>query len=268
MHESSGAAKLFLASNLISNVSGEATKNADETDFGHEWRRGGTLLAVIGYRYDSEADGQTTRRVAESGSGRSCVLRWSRGRLGPSRQNETIQNLNFIHPSITMKLESLEKLFVHELKDLYSAEKQIIEALPKMSAAAHSPRLKKAFDDHLQETLEHVARIEKVFTSLDFEPGGEHCAGAEGLIKEGDDMIGMEADPQVKDAGLICAAQRVEHYEMAGYGNAVALATALGYDDAVEILRETLEEEGKADRDLTHLAQREILFKAAVSKPY
>lgn len=163
-----------------------------------------------------------------------------------------------------MKLESLEKLFVHELKDLYSAEKQIAEALPKMSDAASSPRLKEAFDNHLDETKTHISRIEDIFTSLDYSPGGERCDAAEGLIKEGDAMIEMDADENVRDAGLIGAAQRVEHYEMAGYGNAVALASALGLDDAAASLRMTLEEEGKADRDLTHLAQKEILFQAAV----
>lgn len=164
-----------------------------------------------------------------------------------------------------MKLESLEKLFVHELKDLYSAEKQIVEALPKMSKAAESPRLKEAFDNHLEETKTHITRIEAIFETLDYKPGGEHCDGAEGLIKEGQAMIDMEADERVRDAGLICAAQRVEHYEMAGYGNAVAIASALGYDEAAKTLRLTLEEEGKADRDLSHLAQKEILFQAAVS---
>ncbi|MCB1208348.1 MAG: ferritin-like domain-containing protein [Verrucomicrobiales bacterium] len=164
-----------------------------------------------------------------------------------------------------MNLDSLEKLFVHELKDLYSAEKQIAVALPKMSQAAHSPRLQKAFNHHLAETKTHIARIETIFEQLAFSPGGEHCTGAEGLIAEGEDMIEMEGDPKVKDAGLICAAQRIEHYEMAGYGCAVALANALGLSDAAQTLRQTLEEEGKTDRDLTYLAEKEILFQAAVA---
>ncbi len=164
-----------------------------------------------------------------------------------------------------MKLDSLQKLFVHELKDLYSAENQILKALPKLAEAAKSEKLAQAFTSHLEETKTHVSRLEKIFESLDFGPGGEHCSGAEGLIKEGEDMIGMDAEPRVKDVGLVCAAQRVEHYEMAGYGGAVALATSLGYGEAAEILRKTLEEEGKADRDLTHLCQKELLFQAAVS---
>ncbi len=164
-----------------------------------------------------------------------------------------------------MKLNSLQKLFVHELKDLYSAEKQFAKALPKLSEAASSPRLKEAFDHHLEQTKTHISRIEAVFKSLDFAPGGEHCSGAEGLVKEGEDMIEMKGDDQVRDAGLICAAQRVEHYEMAGYGSAVALATALGLSEAAETLRTTLEEEGKTDRDLSHLAEKEILFRAAVA---
>lgn len=164
-----------------------------------------------------------------------------------------------------MKLDSYEKLLVHELKDLYSAEKQILKALPKLSEAANNPQLKRAFDNHREETKKHISRIEEVFNQLDFEPGGEHCSGAEGLIEEGEDMIAMDGDENVKDAGLICAAQRVEHYEMAGYGNAVFLATALGKDSIVEILRKTLEDEGKADRDLTHIAKQEILSSMAVA---
>ncbi|MFC5051934.1 ferritin-like domain-containing protein [Rubritalea spongiae] len=164
-----------------------------------------------------------------------------------------------------MKLDSLEKLLVHEMKDLYSAEKQILKALPKMAEAAHNPHLKKVFEDHFEETKTHISRIESAFASLDYEPGGEHCSGAEGLIKEGEDMIGMDGDEQIKDAGLICAAQRVEHYEMAGYGNIVALANALGINEISKLMRESLEEEGKADRDLTYIAQKEVLFLGSVA---
>jgi len=164
-----------------------------------------------------------------------------------------------------MRLDSLKKLFVHELKDLYSAEKQILKALPEMAKAATSPRLAEAFRSHEKETETHVSRLENFFKNLQFGPGGEHCSGAEGLIEEGKAMIAMEAEPLVKDAGLVCAAQRVEHYEMAGYGGAVALATCLGLGEAADTLRLTLEEEGKADRDLTYLCHKELLFQAAVA---
>ena len=164
-----------------------------------------------------------------------------------------------------MKLENLDKLLVHELKDLHSAEIQMVEALPKMAKAATHPDLKKAFLDHLSETKKHVTRLEKIFSTMDFQPGGHRCEAMAGLIKEGSGMIHADAEPTVRDAGLISAAQRVEHYEIAAYGTAVALATKLGNHEVAEALRETLEEEGKADRDLTHLAERVINFKALIA---
>ncbi|WP_193212904.1 ferritin-like domain-containing protein [Luteolibacter marinus] len=164
-----------------------------------------------------------------------------------------------------MKLENLEKLLVHELKDLHSAEKQMLEALPKMADAATHPDLKKAFRDHLAETKTHVTRLESIFAGLDFQPGGHRCEAMAGLVKEGAGMISADADPTVRDAGLIAAAQRVEHYEIAAYGTAAALATKLGSHEIAATLRKTLEEEGKADRDLTHLAERVINFKALIA---
>lgn len=161
-----------------------------------------------------------------------------------------------------MKLDSLEKLYIHELKDLYSAEKQILEALPKMQEAARNDELKKAFQEHLKETETHVKRLEQVFETLPAKPGGEKCKGAEGLIAEGEDLIEADADEFVRDAGLIAAAQRVEHYEMAGYGSAIALAKKLGKYDQAELLQSTLEEEGLTDRKLTQLAERSINFEA------
>jgi ferritin-like metal-binding protein YciE len=161
-----------------------------------------------------------------------------------------------------MNLDNLRKLYVHELKDLYSAEKQLLEALPKMERAASDEGLKKAFADHLEETKRHVRRLEKIFEGLEFEPGGQKCAGMEGLIEEGSDMIEEDAPEDVKDAGLIAAAQRVEHYEMAGYGVARTYAEKLGDYDAADLLQETLNEEGAADRKLSTLATRRINFEA------
>lgn len=164
-----------------------------------------------------------------------------------------------------MKLENLEKLFVHELKDLYSAETQLVEALPKMAKAANHAKLKKAFEEHLVETRNHVSRLESIFKGLDFQPGGHRCEAMVGLIKEGEEMVKADAEPEVRDAGLIACAQRVEHYEIAAYGTSVALAMKLGMEEVASTLRETLEEEGKADRDLTHLAELVINFKAMVA---
>ncbi len=164
-----------------------------------------------------------------------------------------------------MKLDSLEKLFVHELKDIHSAERQILDALPKMEAAATNTELKAAFKKHHGETQVHIDRLEKIFSQLDYEPGGHKCRAAEGLVLEANDMIHADAEDAVRDAGLIGAAQRVEHYEMAAYGTAAALAEKLGKQELADILRKTLEEEGKTDRDLTHLALRFVNFKAAVA---
>lgn len=161
-----------------------------------------------------------------------------------------------------MILDSLEKLYVHELKDLYSAENQLLEAIPKMAEAANDASLRGAFEDHLDQTKEHVLRIEKLFDALSFAPGGHKCAAMEGLIEEGADVFKAEGDPEVIDAALIACAQRIEHYEMAAYGTAAAFAEKLGrYDDA-DLLHLTLEEEGKADRLLSRVAHRVVNFKA------
>lgn len=164
-----------------------------------------------------------------------------------------------------MNIDSLEKLFIHELKDLYSAESQLLKALPKMEEAASNEELKEAFRHHLKETKEQVKRLEKVFSKTSFEPGGEHCEGCEGLIKEGEERIHQIDRGEVRDAALISAAQRVEHYEMAGYGTAIAFARKLGQHELGEILAETLEEEGKADRTLTRLAEKSVNFEAMSS---
>jgi ferritin-like metal-binding protein YciE len=154
-----------------------------------------------------------------------------------------------------MHLESLHDLYVDELKDLYNAENQLLKALPKMAKAAAAPELRTAFEDHLEETRGQVERLERIFKKLDASPKGKKCKGMEGLIEEGKEVMGQDAEPAVLDAALIAAAQRVEHYEMAGYGCVRNYARLLGYDDAAELLQETLDEEGAADKKLTELAE-------------
>ena len=163
-----------------------------------------------------------------------------------------------------MAMETLNDLFVDELKDLYSAENQLIKALPKMAKAAENPELANAFNMHLQQTEEHARRIEEIFKAgLDSSPRGKKCAGMEGLIKEGSDVIHEEGASDVLDAAIIGAAQRVEHYEMAGYGTARAHAQQLGYNNAVRLLQQTLEEEAAANEKLTQIAQSGVNASAA-----
>lgn len=153
-----------------------------------------------------------------------------------------------------MELDTLKALYIEGLKDLHSAESQIIEALPKMQAGAHNPELKAAFGNHLEQSKEHLARIESICSDLGVSPKGKHCKGMEGLIKEGAELLKEDAAPDVKDAGLISAAQHVEHYEMAGYGTARTYAHLLGYDDQATLLQATLLEERGTDIGLTDLA--------------
>ena len=162
-----------------------------------------------------------------------------------------------------MKLNSLEDLLHHELKDLYSAETQLLKALPKMSDAATHPDLKAAFDEHLSQTEQHVERLEEIAERLEKKLTGHKCKAMEGLIEEGKDLISEDAEDSVRDAGLIGAAQRVEHYEIAGYGTARTLAECLGYDEVAEILEETLAEEKETDSRLTALAEESINAEAA-----
>lgn len=157
-----------------------------------------------------------------------------------------------------LKINDLHTLMVHELKDLYSAEHQILEALPAMADAASDSALVAAFRKHLVETREQIRRLDRVFKQLDFEPGGQHCKAMEGLIKEGADMVSEDAPADVKDAGLICAAQRVEHYEMAGYGCARTFARRLGLTEIADLLQETLDEEGTTDKALTKIAMSHV----------
>jgi ferritin-like metal-binding protein YciE len=154
---------------------------------------------------------------------------------------------------IQMEHKDLMELFVDELKDLYSAESQLIKALPKMAKAATSENLRAGFEHHLEQTKEHARRIEEICTELDEKPTGKKCGGMEGLIGEGKEMMD-EFEGDVLDAALISAAQRVEHYEIAGYGTVRTYAELLGKDRAVELLEETLEEEKETDQKLTELA--------------
>ena len=154
--------------------------------------------------------------------------------------------------------ETLRDLYLNELRDLYSAETQLLEALPKMADAASSSELKEAFTAHLTETDGHVRRLEQIFEALGEEPSGETCKAMEGLIEEGEDYVEASGDKQVRDAGLIGAAQRVEHYEIAGYGTTRTLATRLGESEAADSLQATLEEEEEADRTLTAIAESDV----------
>lgn len=154
-----------------------------------------------------------------------------------------------------MALKSLQDLYVDELKDLYSAEQQILKALPKMEKAATSSELKDAFRHHMDQTQEQVKRLDRIFVELDASPRGKKCLGMQGLIEESKEFLGERADPSVRDAGLISEAQRVEHYEMAGYGSVRTYAKMLGYQDAAKALQQTLNEEGETDHALTRLAE-------------
>jgi len=163
-----------------------------------------------------------------------------------------------------MEMQTLQDLYVDELKDLYSAENQIIKALPKMIKAASHNELKQAFTRHLRETERHVERIEQVCESLGVSPKGKKCVGMEGLLKEGAELIKEKPEPDVLDAGLISAAQHVEHYEMAGYGCVRTYARQLGYESQAEMLQATLDEEGATDKLLTEIAESSINIEAEV----
>lgn len=158
--------------------------------------------------------------------------------------------------------ESMEDLYVNQLEDLYDAEKRLTKALPKMANAAHDTKLKHAFEEHQKKTETHVKRLEQIFKQLDREPHRETCQAMKGLISEGEEMINAQGDDSVRDAALIAAAQRVEHYEMAGYGTLRSFAESLGYPEAARILQQTLDEEGQADKELSQLAKSHVNVKA------
>jgi ferritin-like metal-binding protein YciE len=160
------------------------------------------------------------------------------------------------------KMATLEDLYTDLLKDLYSAEKQLVKALPKMAKNAQSPDLQKAFQEHLKQTEGQVTRIERIFTEMGGSPRGKKCVGMEGLIEEGNELLQEDTEPDVLDAGLIAAAQKVEHYEIAGYGTARAWAQRLGYDRAARLLQETLEEESMANEKLNKIAESHVNMEA------
>ncbi len=161
-----------------------------------------------------------------------------------------------------MEMETLKDLLVEELKDLYSAEKQIIKGLEKMTKAANHPELKEAFKRHQVMTEKQVERLERICADLDVSPRGKKCVGMEGLIEEAKELISEKPDPDVLDAGLIASAQHIEHYEMAGYGCARTYARQLGYAEQADLLQVTLDEEGSTDKLLTELAERSINIEA------
>ena len=161
-----------------------------------------------------------------------------------------------------MEMETLRDLYVEGLKDLYSAEKQIIKGLTRMTKAANHPELKEAFARHQQMTERHIERLERICADLDVSPRGKKCVGMEGLIEEASELIKEKPEPDVLDAGLIAAAQHVEHYEMAGYGCVRTYARQLGYEEQAELLQTTLDEEGSTDKLLTEIAERSINLEA------
>ena len=154
-----------------------------------------------------------------------------------------------------MSLNTLEKLYIEELRDLYNAENQLLKALPKMAKGASSPELKDAFEKHLEQTKGHVQRLEELFEQRDESPKGKTCKAMKGLVEEGSEILKEEGEDSVLDAGMIVAAQKVEHYEIAAYGNARALANLLGKDEEAKVLQSTLDEEAETNEILNQLAE-------------
>lgn len=165
-----------------------------------------------------------------------------------------------------MSLESMQDLYLHELKDIYNAEKQILQALPKMAEKATHIELRQAFEEHHRVTEEQVRRLDTIFDNLGQSASGKKCKGMEGLIEEGEEILEEDADPDVRDAALIAAAQRIEHYEIAAYGTARTYAQQLGFDNHVDLLQRTLDEEGQTDRRLTELAESRVNKDAEVGR--
>lgn len=161
-----------------------------------------------------------------------------------------------------MEIDSLQKLYVDELKDLYSAEKQLLQALPRMAKKASNPQLRQSFEEHLEVTRMQVERLDKIFERLERSPRGKKCKGMEGLIEEGKEMMEEDMEPEVRDAALISAAQRIEHYEIAGYGTVRTYARLLGEEEDARLLQKTLDEEGETDKKLTMLAESSINVEA------
>ena len=162
-----------------------------------------------------------------------------------------------------MSLDSLEKLFFEELKDIYHAEKQLTRALPRMAKAAESPELEQAFTTHLKETEGQIQRLQKIFDKLGKKPTGKKCAAMEGLVEEGKEMMGEDMDEETMDAALIAVAQKIEHYEIASYGTVRTWARHIGDEQTAKLLQQTLDEEGKTDKLLTEMAENNINVEAA-----
>lgn len=174
----------------------------------------------------------------------------------------SLSHESFFEPGIQI---SRDDLFLNQIEDLYDAENRIVRALPKMQDAASASALKNAFEKHLGETMRHVERLDTIFQQLGHTPERETCEAMKGLLREGEEMIDAKGDAAIKDAALIAAAQRVEHYEMAGYGTARSLAMHLGHSDAARLLQDTLQEEQAADRKLTEIAESEVNVRALTS---
>jgi ferritin-like metal-binding protein YciE len=164
-----------------------------------------------------------------------------------------------------VSLNSLRDVLEEQVEDLYSAEQQLVEALPKVASAVHTDELRHAIEEHLLETRGHVTRLEEVLAQLGVTSSSAHCKGMEGLIAEGNEIVGMPGDPLAKDAALIAGAQRIEHYEIAGYGTARTLADELGLDEARDLLDQTLDEEANADKLLTKIATGGM-FRAGINQ--
>lgn len=162
-----------------------------------------------------------------------------------------------------MGVESLEELYVDQLRDIFDAENQLLRALPKMVKASSSPELRTAFEDHLEKTREHVRRLEEIFRTLGHPTKGKTCKAMAGLIEEGEELLSNDSDPSVRDAGLIASAQKVEHYEIASYGTLRTFAEFRGDREAAQSLQETLDEEYEADKTLTQVAESSINVQAA-----
>jgi ferritin-like metal-binding protein YciE len=162
-----------------------------------------------------------------------------------------------------MSLKSMEDLFIHGLKDIYYAEKKLVQNLPKMAKKAESPDLARAIEQHQKETTNQVARLEKIFKLVDMAPKGKKCFGIEGLLEEAKEVMDEADDPDTRDAGMLAAAQSVEHYEISRYGTLIAWAEELGMSEAASILKETLAEEKKADKLLSQLAEAKLNREAA-----
>jgi ferritin-like metal-binding protein YciE len=173
------------------------------------------------------------------------------------------ETLKGIFKSAGGQLNSLQDLFVGELRDIYNAENQILKALPKLSKAASNQELKDAFRQHEQQTRTHVQRLEQIFQTLNTKATGEGCEGMEGLIDEGQELLWTKAKPDVRDAGLICCAQKVEHYEVAAYGTLRTWARQLGHQEAARLLEQTLNEEKSTDQGLTRIAEGMVNLQAA-----